>query len=74
MIVEARTASVTALNELRDLVRGILPPVLAERGLGDAVRALALACPVHDRRDGEPARSASPTRSSPRRTSRSPRH
>jgi signal transduction histidine kinase len=46
LIAEARTASVTALNELRDLVRGILPPVLAERGLGDAVRALALACPV----------------------------
>jgi signal transduction histidine kinase len=37
---------VTALNELRGLVRGILPPVLAERGLGDAVRALALASPV----------------------------
>lgn len=46
MIAEARDASVTALNELRGLVRGILPPVLAERGLGDAVRALALACPV----------------------------
>jgi signal transduction histidine kinase len=27
-------------------VRGIHPPVLAERGLGDAVRALALTCPV----------------------------
>ncbi|WP_019877771.1 sensor histidine kinase [Sporichthya polymorpha] len=46
MIAEARTASVAALNELRDLVRGILPPVLAERGLGDAVRALALASPA----------------------------
>jgi signal transduction histidine kinase len=45
-IVAARQASVTALNELRDLVRGILPPVLIERGLGDAVRALALAGPV----------------------------
>jgi signal transduction histidine kinase len=45
-IVAAREASVTALNELRDLVRGILPPVLIERGLGDAVRALALAGPV----------------------------
>ncbi len=46
LIAEARDASVTALNELRGLVRGILPPVLAERGLGDAVRALALAAPV----------------------------
>ena len=35
-----------ALAELRALVRGINPPVLAERGLGDAVRALALDCPV----------------------------
>jgi signal transduction histidine kinase len=30
------------LVELRRLVRGIHPPVLSERGLGDAVRALAL--------------------------------
>ena len=28
--------------ELRDLVRGIHPPVLADRGLADAVRAIAL--------------------------------
>jgi signal transduction histidine kinase len=34
------------LTELRDLVRGIHPPVLAERGLGDGVRALALRLPV----------------------------
>ena len=27
-------------------MRGINPPVLAERGLGDAIRALALDCPV----------------------------
>ncbi|WP_411140606.1 histidine kinase [Streptomyces sp. x-80] len=38
----ARRSSAEALTELRDLVRGIHPPVLAERGLGDAVRALAL--------------------------------
>jgi signal transduction histidine kinase len=37
---------VDALAELRDLVRGIHPPVLAERGLGDAVRALALRMPI----------------------------
>ncbi|MFF5422681.1 sensor histidine kinase, partial [Streptomyces misionensis] len=37
--------SAEALAELRDLVRGIHPPVLAERGLGDAVRALALRLP-----------------------------
>ncbi|MGH3417967.1 MAG: sensor histidine kinase, partial [Actinocrinis sp.] len=42
MLVEARDASVKALVELRNLVRGIHPPVLADRGLADAVRALAL--------------------------------
>ncbi|ALG12441.1 sensor histidine kinase [Kibdelosporangium phytohabitans] len=38
--------SAKALVELRDLVRGIHPPVLADRGLGDAVRALALDTPL----------------------------
>jgi signal transduction histidine kinase len=42
LLYEARDASVKALAELRDLVRGIHPPVLADRGLADAVRALAL--------------------------------
>ncbi|UNO42461.1 sensor histidine kinase [Streptomyces sp. MST-110588] len=42
MLAVARASSAEALTELRDLVRGIHPPVLAERGLGDAVRALAL--------------------------------
>ncbi|MGI5454202.1 sensor histidine kinase [Streptomyces sp. CA-249302] len=46
LISQARKSSVDALAELRDLVRGIHPPVLAERGLGDAVRALALRLPI----------------------------
>ncbi|MEU3848150.1 sensor histidine kinase [Streptomyces sp. NPDC029554] len=46
LIAQARKSSVEALTELRELVRGIHPPVLAERGLGDAVRALALRLPV----------------------------
>ncbi|MGH3373560.1 MAG: sensor histidine kinase [Actinoallomurus sp.] len=46
LLSEARESSSKALNELRDLVRGIHPPVLAERGLGDAVRALAMASPL----------------------------
>ncbi|MEV6111735.1 sensor domain-containing protein [Streptomyces sp. NPDC052109] len=46
LIAEARRNSAEALEELRDLVRGIHPPVLAERGLGDAVRALALRLPL----------------------------
>ncbi|MEU7159648.1 sensor histidine kinase [Streptomyces chrestomyceticus] len=42
VLAEARATSATALAELRTLVRGINPPVLAERGLVDAVQALAL--------------------------------
>ncbi|GAA5190965.1 sensor domain-containing protein [Rugosimonospora acidiphila] len=42
LLAEARESSGQALSELRDLVRGIHPPVLAERGLDGAVRALAL--------------------------------
>nr|BFE84921.1 hypothetical protein GCM10020093_075220 [Planobispora longispora] len=46
LLGKAREASSTALTELRGLVRGIHPPVLSERGLGDAVRALALDSPL----------------------------
>jgi signal transduction histidine kinase len=46
LAAECRESSALALADLRDLVRGIYPPVLAERGLGDAVRALALDSPV----------------------------
>jgi signal transduction histidine kinase len=46
LLGEARENSARALAELRDLVRGINPPVLAERGLGDAIQALALDAPV----------------------------
>ncbi|MFE4972761.1 sensor histidine kinase [Kitasatospora sp. NPDC056651] len=42
ILADARATSVTALDELRSLVRGINPPVLTERGLVDALRALAL--------------------------------
>ncbi|MFE3743143.1 sensor histidine kinase [Streptomyces sp. NPDC059134] len=46
LIGKARQSSADALTELRDLVRGIHPPVLAERGLEDAVRELALRLPL----------------------------
>jgi len=46
LLAEARDSSLKALVELRDLVRGILPPVLADRGLVDAVRTLALDSPL----------------------------
>lgn len=42
LLAEAKQSAGTALGELRDLVRGIHPPVLADRGLDGAVRALAL--------------------------------
>ncbi len=46
LVTEARETSARALTELRELVRGVHPPVLADRGLADAVRALALDCPL----------------------------
>jgi len=45
-VAEAKESSSLALTELRDLVRGIYPPVLADRGLADAIRALALDTPL----------------------------
>jgi signal transduction histidine kinase len=46
LLTEAKENSVKALAELRALVRGIHPPVLADRGLADAIRALALDTPL----------------------------
>ncbi|MET7615358.1 sensor domain-containing protein [Streptomyces sp. NPDC005408] len=64
LISKARESSAEALTELRDLVRGIHPPVLAERGLGDAVKALALRLPVNTEVDVElPGRADAPVES-----------
>ena len=46
LVAEARETSSRALADLRDLVRGIYPPVLADRGLAEAVRNLALDTPI----------------------------
>jgi signal transduction histidine kinase len=46
LVAEARETSARALTELRELVRGVHPPVLADRGLGDALRALAMESPL----------------------------
>ncbi|MFI7647322.1 sensor histidine kinase [Micromonospora sp. NPDC049460] len=46
LVTEARSAAGTALSELRDVVRGIHPPVLADRGLAGGVAALALGAPL----------------------------
>ncbi|MEV0804612.1 histidine kinase [Kribbella sp. NPDC050281] len=46
LLKDARVGAATSLSELRELVRGINPPVLNERGLVDAVRALAMDTPL----------------------------
>ncbi|WP_330331906.1 sensor domain-containing protein [Streptomyces sp. NBC_00536] len=42
LLLEVRQLSGRALEDLRGLVRGIQPSVLTDRGLGDALRSLAL--------------------------------
>lgn len=42
LLAESRSSMITALDDLRTVMRGIQPPVLADRGLEGAVRALAL--------------------------------
>jgi signal transduction histidine kinase len=42
LLADARTANLAALDDLRTLIRGIHPPVLADRGLPGAITALAL--------------------------------
>jgi signal transduction histidine kinase len=64
LVAEARETSVRALSELRDLIRGIYPPVLADRGLGHAVRALALDTPLPTELDIDlPGRASAPVES-----------
>jgi signal transduction histidine kinase len=46
LLREARVGAATSLAELRELVQGISPPVLNERGLVDAVHAFALDSPL----------------------------
>ena len=68
---EARAGATASLAELRELVQGINPPVLNERGLVDAVRALALDSPLE--RPSAPTLGCAWTRrSSPPSTSESP--
>ncbi|MEU7578747.1 histidine kinase [Streptomyces sp. NPDC041068] len=64
LLAEARENSAKALQELRDLVRGIHPPVLADRGLTDAVRSLALISPLRTEVGSDlPARPEPPVES-----------
>lgn len=65
LLAEARVHAGAALTELRELVRGVHPPLLADRGLTAAVQALALGSTIPielsftlDRRLGAPVESA----------------
>jgi signal transduction histidine kinase len=46
LIAEARVGAAEALAELRDLARGIHPPILADRGLDAALGALVARSPI----------------------------
>jgi signal transduction histidine kinase len=46
LVAEARAGVERALRELRDLARGVHPPVLTDRGLGAAVASLAHASAI----------------------------
>jgi signal transduction histidine kinase len=64
LLEEARADAGKALAELRDLVRGIHPPVLADRGLVGGLEAASLLCPVPVALDVDlPARPQAPVES-----------
>jgi signal transduction histidine kinase len=46
LVDRAHAEAKAALTELRDLVRGVHPPVLTDRGLDAALSGLAARCPV----------------------------
>src|SRR5437764_14723556 len=46
LVDQARAEAKEALTELRNLVRGVHPPVLTERGLDAALSGLAALCPI----------------------------
>jgi len=46
LVDQAHSEAKEALSELRNLVRGVHPPVLTERGLDAALSGLAALCPV----------------------------
>ncbi|PWR05538.1 histidine kinase [Micromonospora acroterricola] len=54
LLEEARGTAIAALDDLRTVTQSIHPAVLADRGLGDAVRALALDLAVPVTVTGDP--------------------
>jgi signal transduction histidine kinase len=53
LLAEARTGVAEALRELRDLARGVYPPVLSDRGLGAALASLADRSPLETAVDAD---------------------
>jgi signal transduction histidine kinase len=60
LVREARGEASAAIAELRDLARGIAPPVLADRGLPAAVEALAARAPIRTSVDAAVAQRPPP--------------
>jgi signal transduction histidine kinase len=64
LVSDARETTDAALGELRSVVRGIHPPVLADRGLSGAIEALALDMAIPVRVDADlPGRPPAPVES-----------
>ncbi len=61
LVDEAHLEAKRALVELRDLARGLHPPVLSDRGLGAAVAGLAARAPIPVDMDVQLARRPTPT-------------
>ena len=81
LVLEGQEQARQALAELRDLVRGIAPSILVDRGLVPALGSITGLGPGADRHPQRPCRPASgcrprssgpPTSSSPRRSRTSP--
>ena len=60
LVREARGEAKEAIAELRDLARGIAPPVLADRGLPAAVEAVAARSAIHATVDAKVSRRPPP--------------
>lgn len=63
LLLEARDNSGVALQDIRSVVRGIHPPVLADRGLADAIRAVAVDLPIDFELDLHPPQLPAPVES-----------
>lgn len=61
LIDEAHEEAKAALTELRNLVRGVHPPVLSDRGLDAALSGLAARCPVPVTVDVDTSKRPAPT-------------